>query len=78
MTEAPHPPLQLPQILPFESPISLDAPLEPSSIAVAGDPSPVVAKMLARFKMAHSKTSPASFHNCYVLSEHGRRLFHLG
>jgi hypothetical protein len=30
--------------------------------------------MLARFKMAHSKTSPESFHNRYVLSERSASL----
>jgi len=34
--------------------------------------------MLARFKMAHSKTSPASFHNRYVLSELRLPLLPLG
>jgi hypothetical protein len=38
-------------------------------IAVADDASLVCKKILACFKLAHSKTSPTRFHNSYVLSE---------
>jgi len=55
----------------------LDAPSSPLKLLSRRHLSPAWDEMLARFKMAHSKTSLESFHNRYVLSESSAGLFHL-